>query len=66
MRKAVLVIVLLALLALPVSARVGAGMRLGYQSPSFCINLTGDFEITSNIDITNKIQDFSEKFKEAR
>jgi len=52
MRKAVLVIVLLALLAMPASARVGAGMRLGYQSPSFCINLIGDFEITSNIDIT--------------
>jgi hypothetical protein len=52
MRKAVLTIVLLALLALPASARVGAGMRLGFQDPSFCINLTGDFEITPNIDIT--------------
>jgi hypothetical protein len=52
MRKAVLVIVLVALLALPASARIGAGLRLGYQSPSFCINLMGDFEITSNIDIT--------------
>ncbi|OGD72052.1 MAG: hypothetical protein A2Y64_06230 [Candidatus Coatesbacteria bacterium RBG_13_66_14] len=51
MRKAVLVIVLLAL-ALPASARVGAGMRLGFQDPSFCINLMGDFEITPNIDIT--------------
>ncbi|HUT99725.1 MAG TPA: hypothetical protein VM054_11720 [bacterium] len=52
MRKAVLTIVLLALLALPASARVGAGLRLGYQDPSFCINLIGDFKLTSNIDIT--------------
>jgi hypothetical protein len=52
MRKALFVIVLVSLLALPASARVGAGMRLGFQDPSFCINLMGDFEITSNIDIT--------------
>jgi hypothetical protein len=52
MRKAVLVIVLLSLLALPASARIGAGMRLGFQDPSFCLNFFGDFEVTSNIDIT--------------
>jgi len=52
MRKALLVIVLLALLALPASARIGAGMRLGFQDPSFCINFFGDFEVTRNIDIT--------------
>ncbi len=52
MRKVLLVIVLLALLSLPASARVGAGMRLGFQDPAFCINFFGDFEINSNIDIT--------------
>ncbi|MCK4594168.1 hypothetical protein KAU45_06665 [bacterium] len=52
MRKALLVIVLLAQLVLPASARIGAGMRLGFQDPSFCINFFGDFEITRNIDIT--------------
>ncbi len=52
MRKALLIIVLLALLSLPAGARVGAGMRLGFQDPAFCINFFGDFEITRNIDIT--------------
>ncbi|HDR06464.1 MAG TPA: hypothetical protein ENN88_02410 [Candidatus Coatesbacteria bacterium] len=53
MRKAVLVVLLGALaLALPAEAGVNAGMRIGYQDPSFCINLLGDFKLTPNIAIS--------------